>query len=109
MNEEEEWKEVEGVARLNQQLKPYMKEAIDAQIRYNDFKEMFVPSKVTLLLYPNEPNGWTDWWGKWKSRKYDEIDGLYFQTEEAVTEAYKESRVMRFKYEDWIRELQLQN
>jgi hypothetical protein len=93
-----EWKEVEGVARLNQQLKPYMKEAIDAQIRYNDFKEM--------LLYPNEPNGWTDWWGEWKSRKYDEIDGLYFQTEEAVKEAYNESRVMKFKYEEWIRELQ---
>lgn len=90
--------EYKKIAKLNQDLKPFMKDAINAQIRYNDFKEMF--------FEPDDPNRWGDWWGEWKSRKFDEIDGLFFQTEEAVKEAYYESKTMKFRYEAYLLELQ---
>lgn len=77
-------KEYQEIIKLNLHLKSFMKEVLYVELEYKEFRE--------LMDYPDDPNNHRDWWGKVKLQKINEIDGLFYPTEEAVRKAYEEAK-----------------
>tara|TARA_B100000768_G_C11128975_1_gene310912 strand:+ start:378 stop:746 length:369 start_codon:yes stop_codon:yes gene_type:complete len=77
-------KEYQKVIELNENLKDFMKEVLEVELRYKEFCE--------LMDYPDDPNNYRDWWGEVRQERRYEIDGLFYPTEEAVRKAYEVSK-----------------
>ena len=76
-------KEYQEVMELNKNLKDFMKEALEVELRYKEFRE--------LMDYPDDPNSHRDWWGEVRRERSYEIDGLFYPTEEAVRKVYEDT------------------
>ena len=85
-------KEYQEIIKLNLQLKSFMKEVLEVELRYKEFQE--------LMEYPDDPNSHIDWWGKVRLQKIYEIDGLFYPTEEAIRKAYEEAKAEMFMFKE---------
>jgi len=84
-------KEYQEIIELNLYLKNFMKETLEVELRYKEFRE--------LMDYPNDVNNHTDWWGQVRTQRNNEIDGLFYSSKEAVTKAYEETKSEMFMFE----------
>ncbi len=85
-------KEYQQIIELNKNLKDFMKEALEVELRYKEFCE--------LMEYPNDPNNHCDWWGDVIQERSYEIDGLFYPTEEAVIEAYEKAKAEMIMFKE---------
>ena len=84
-------KEYQKVIELNKNLKDFMKEVLEVELRYKEFRE--------IMDYPDDPNH-RDWWGKVRQERSYEIDRLFYPTEEAVREAYEEAKAEMIMFKE---------
>ncbi len=85
-------KEYQKVMELNKNLKDFMKEVLEVELRYKEFRE--------LMDYPDDPDNHRDWWGEVIQERCYEIDGLFYPSEEAVRKAYEEAKVEMIMFKE---------
>jgi hypothetical protein len=74
-------KDYKKVIELNKNLKEFMKEVLEIELQYKEFCEMLDPPKIA-----------TPFWTIIRKRRSDEIDRLFYPTEEAVKKAYEDAK-----------------
>ena len=77
------------IVKLNTELKNFMKEVLEIELRYKEFCEMLNPPKIA-----------TPFWTIVRKRRSDQIDKLFFPTEEAVRQAYKDANSEMYMFEE---------